>query len=358
MSSLVVVVPGDLETRTGGYGYDRKVIAGLRDKGWTVEAVQLAGTFPHPGPDARVEAARRLSRIPDGGLVVVDGLALGALPKEAEHEHGRLRLVGLVHHPLADETGLAPSVAAALEATETRALAAVRHVIVTSERTAAALSRYSVMPERITVVVPGTDRAPLARAYRASGAPSHDGNLTFLCVASLTPRKDHESLFNAFAMLSERRWDLRCAGAVDRESPTGTRLLALLADAGLTHRVSLLGVQSEAEVAAEYDGADVFVLPTRYEGYGMAAAEALARGLPVISTPTGAIADLVGNDAGILVPPGDTPALAAALARVIDDAELRARLAAGARRVRARLPTWDDSIDRMDAVLSRIRDHV
>lgn len=358
MSSLVVVVPGDLETRTGGYGFDRKVIAGLRDRGWTVEVAQLDRTFPHPGPEARIEAARRLARIPDNALVVVDGLALGALPQEAERERSRLRLVGLVHHPLADETGLAPSVASALEASESRALAAVRHVIVTSERTAAALSRYSVTLERITVVEPGTDRAPLARAYRAGGAPLHDGNLTFLCVASLTPRKDHENLFNAFALVAERRWDLRCAGAVDRESPFGKRLLALLADTGLSHRVLLLGDRSEAEVAAEYDRADVFVLPTRYEGYGMAVAEALARGLPVVSTPTGAIADLVTSDAGILVPPGDTSALASALARVMDDAELRARLAAGAQRVRARLPTWDDAIDKMDAVLSRIRDHV
>ena len=185
-----------------------------------------------------------------------------------------------------------------------------------------------------------------------------DGDLTFSCVASLTPRKDHETLFKAFATLSDRRWDLRCAGALDREAPTPKRLLALLADTGLTNRVSLLGDLTEAEVAAEYDRADVFILPTRYEGYGMAVAEALARGLPVISTPTGAIADLVGSHAGILVPPGDTRALAAALARVIDDEELRARLAAGARTVRARLPTWDDAAENVAALLSRIRDDV
>lgn len=357
MPSLVVVVPGDLETRTGGYRYDRRVIGGLRDRGWTVDVVQLDGTFPHPGPGARGQAARALARIPDASLVIVDGLALGALAEEAERESGRLRLVGLVHHPLADETGLEPCVAAALEASESRALAAVRHVIVTSRRTAETLSRYSVAPERLTVVEPGTDRAPLARAYRP-GEARPDGRLTFSCVASLTPRKDHENLFNAFATLTDRRWDLRCAGALDREAPTAKRLLAHLADAGLTHRVSLLGDLSEAEVAAEYDRADAFVLPTRYEGYGMAVAEALARGLPVVSTPTGAIADLVGSHAGILVPPGDTRALAAALGRVMDDEELRARLAAGARDVRARLPTWEDAAEKMAALLSRVRDDV
>jgi len=358
MSSLVVVVPGDLEARTGGYGYDRRVIAGLRDRGWVVDIVPLDDTFPHAGPRARVEAARRLARIPDDGLVVVDGLALGALPEEAERERGRLRLVALVHHPLADETGLEPSAAAAFQVSESRALAAVRHVIVTSRRTAATLSGYSVTPERITVVEPGTDHAPVARAYRAGAARADDENLVFLCVASLTPRKDHENLFNALATLTDRRWSLRCAGALNRDSSTVQRLLALLADAGLSQRVLLLGDLGEDQVAAEYDRADVFVLPTRYEGYGMAVAEALARGLPVVSTPTGAIADLVTSTAGILVPPGDPQALAAALGRVMDDAALRARLAAGAREVRARLPTWDATIDKMEAALSRIRDHV
>src|SRR5712671_5745364 len=121
--SLVFMIPGDLETLTGGYGYDRRMLAGLRDLGWTVAVETLDASFPFPTASARAHAGRRLAQTPDGTTVLIDGLAFGALPAEAEGERTRLRLVGLVHHPLADETGLDARTAALLEASERRALA-------------------------------------------------------------------------------------------------------------------------------------------------------------------------------------------------------------------------------------------
>jgi len=160
---LYVVIPGDLETRTGGYGYDRRIIAGLRERGWSVSVLRLDDSFPFPTAAARTQAADVLARIPSGSTVLVDGLALGALPVEIEHESDRLRIVGLVHHPLAEETGLDPARASALEASERRALTFVRSVVVTSRATSARLADYGVSPDRLTVVEPGTDPAPLAR---------------------------------------------------------------------------------------------------------------------------------------------------------------------------------------------------
>jgi glycosyltransferase involved in cell wall biosynthesis len=210
-----------------------------------------------------------------------------------------------------------------------------------------------VAAPRIAVVEPGTEPAALARGYR-TGSSRRDGPLHLLCVASITPRKDHETLIAALAMLRDRHWLLRCAGAFDRDMPAVRRLRAQIDACDLADRIALLGDLAERDVAAEYDHAHVFVLPTRFEGYGMAVAEALARGLPVISTPTGAIADLVTGHAGILFPPGDAAALAAALARVMDDDGLRERLASGARQVRSRLPTWEDAVAKMDAILTDI----
>ena len=123
---------------------------------------------------------------------------------------------------------------------------------------------------------------------------------------------------------------------------------------GLTDDVELVGERDAAGLNAFYDRADLFVLATLHETYGMAVAEALARGLPVVSTRTGAIADLVGDEAGLLVPPGDGAALAGALSQVLDAPDVYERLAAGARRARARLPTWDESISRMIAALERV----
>ena len=369
---LWVVLPGDIETRTGGYGYDRRIVAGLRDREWLVEVVRLDDAFPVPDAAARARAAQALAAIPAGSTVLIDGLALGALPEETEREAPRLTIVALVHHPLADETGIDTALAATLAISERRALAAAHAVVVTSRATAARLADDGVSAERITVVEPGTDPAPLARGSanssqrsapsRTPSAISHQPcDVALLCVATLTPRKGHELLVEALAAIPHRHWRLTCAGRLDRDPPTTRRLRAQLRASGVEDRVSFAGDLDAAALAQEYDRADLFVLPTFYEGYGMAVAEALARGLPVISTSTGAIAGLVAGNvrlqpdlaAGIVVPPGDVGALTDALSRAIGDPKLRAMLAAGARAARDRLPTWDDAVTAMAGALQQ-----
>jgi glycosyltransferase involved in cell wall biosynthesis len=345
--SVVVIVPGRFETRTGGYVYDRRIAGGLRDRGWSVDVREISDSFPNPTPAALVDAGRVLGTIPDGATVLIDGLAMGAMPVEVDREASRLRIVALVHHPLAAETGIEPGDAARLEKSERRALAAARVVVVTSRATASALARYGVNADRIRVVEPGTDPAPLA-------AGSGDAASQLLCVASLIPRKGHETLFRALASIRDRGWRLTCVGSVERDPPTVTRLRAQLRADGLDDRVTLAGETDAATVSAYYDRADLFVLPTEYEGYGMVVAEALAHGLPVISTATGGIPDLVGDDAGLLVPPGDADRLAAAIARVLADPLVRARFARGARRVRDRLAGWEVRSGQMAEVLERV----
>ena len=368
---MYVVVPGDLETRTGGYGYDRRIIGGLRGRGWVVEVVRLDDGFPVPSPEARAHAADVFAAIPDGSLVLVDGLALGALPDEVERARDRLKIIALVHHPLADETGIVPELAAALEISERRALAAAHTVVVTSRATAVRLADYGVGADRIFVVEPGTDPAPPARGSRAGSAdespvPSHEPqDVSLLCVATLTPRKGYEILIDALAAIPYRHWRLTCAGSLDRDPSTVARLRARLRDSGLEDRVRLAGDLDAEALAVEYGRADLFVLPTLYEGYGMAVAEALARGLPVVSTATGSIEDLVLGTggvhltpdlaAGIVVPPGDLPAFTAALSRAIGDPALRASLAANAGCVRDRLTTWEAATAAMEEALERVR---
>jgi SAM-dependent methyltransferase len=276
------------------------------------------------------------------------------LPDEIGRERERLRVIALVHHPLAAETGLDPAVAAALEDSERRALAAVRFVVVTGHGTAAGLAQYGVAPERIAVVEPGTDAAPLARGSRQLPATSAEPReVALLCVATLTPRKGHDVLFRALASIRHLPWRLTCAGGLDRDRATAERLRAQLDADGLSDRVALVGDLDAGQLAVHYDRADLFVLATRYEGYGMAVAEALARGLPVISTATGGIPGLVSDEAGIVVAPGDQAAFTAALGRAVGDPALRQQLADGARRVRGRLPTWDEAAAVIERVLGR-----
>jgi len=346
MPSAVFVVPGSLETRSGGYGYDRRVIAGLRDLGWRVDVRELDRSFPRPTPAALAHAAAMFARLPDGATVIVDGLALGAIPEIAAREARRLWLVALVHHPLGDETGLSASVARSLEASERKALAVVATVIVTSGATAWTLTdRFGVPDDRIHVVEPGADPAPLARG---SGGP----DVALLTVANVIPRKGYDLLFRALRHVAGHQWwRLTCAGSIEQDPATVAALRRQLADEGLEPRVQFVGELEGEGLADAYDRADVFVLATRYEGYGMAVAEALARGLPVVSTRTGAIPELVGADAGVVVDPGDEPAFADALMRVISDSAYREQLASGARAVRATLTTWDQAVSAVAAVL-------
>jgi glycosyltransferase involved in cell wall biosynthesis len=352
-TSLVLLVPGRLDTRTGGYEYDRRVAAGLRARGWTVDVRELDGNFPHPSAAARDQAACVLSTIPDGSIVLVDGLALGSLPVEAERHASRLKIVALVHLPLAAEIGLDRATADRLEMSERRALAAAALVVVTGKSTVDALARYGVARDRVAVVEPGTDRASLSRGSRGP-------DLRLLCVAAITAGKGHEVLFRALNALEHRGWLLTCAGSLDREPATVEGLRRYLRSSGLEDRVSLVGELDAEALEACYGAADVFVLATLHETYCMAVAEALAHGLPVISTTTGAIPELVGLEgksesvAGVLAPPGNTEAITAALSTMLGDKGAREQFAASARRIRDRLPTWDTAAAHMAAALATL----
>jgi len=347
-------VPGDIQQRTGGYGYDRAIVAGLRDLGWDVEVCSLDDSYPFPCEDARSHATRALAALPDGTLVLADGLAFGAMGEEAEREASRLRFVALVHHPLALESGLDLRVAQALRESETRALGAVRGVVVTSAATVQSLRPYGIAPDAVAVIRPGTDPAPVARGTRGIDPPHPAMSVELLSVASLTPRKGYDVLFHALSRLPHLQWHLTCAGSPHLHPETADALASQVLVAGLADRVTFVGELGEAALAAAYDRADVFVLATRHEGYGMAVAEAVARGLPVVSTPTGAIPELVDAASGVLVPNDDVEALTSALERLVNDHE-RARLTEGARRRRHDLPTWQDAAREMAAALERYR---
>lgn len=342
------LVPGDLNTRTGGYTYDRRIIDGLRSQQWEIEILTLGEGYPAPDARSMAQAGRVAEALPDGALAVVDGLAFGVLPELAERHAKRLCWIALVHHPLSLETGLDAAQQRTLFESERRALASARGVIVTSPSTARALAAFDVPASRIVVVEPGTEPAPLA-------AGSGTDALSLLCVATVTPRKGHALLIEALAGLKDRAWTLHCAGSLAMDAACASALTQAIDRHGLRERVVLHGEQDESALRALYAKADAFVLPSFHEGYGMALAEALAHGLPVISTRAGAIPDTVPADAGMLVAPGDAGALRAALQRLMDDAAWRGRLGAGAQRARGRLPSWPQSSERFASALADFR---
>jgi glycosyltransferase involved in cell wall biosynthesis len=333
-------VPGDLATPTGGYAYDRRMIAELGQLGWQIDLLNLGEGFPWPNEATLTSAQTRLLAMPAGRRIVVDGLALGILPETASQLAGRNPLLALVHHPLALERGISVEQASALRASERAALATVQSVVVTSTATARLVaSDYGVPDQRITVARPGNDRVPLAERS------SRHGVVRLLSVGAVVPRKGFDVLIAALATLTDLSWTLTIAGDRTRDRNAAAQLDDDIARHKLGSQIVALGAVSPQRLAALYAEADVFVLASHFEGYGMAYAEAVAHGLPVIGTNAGAIPDTVPPDAGLLVAPGDIPALALVLRRVIGYADLRRSLASAARAAAPQLPTWQRSAE-------------
>ena len=341
-------VPGDITTLSGGYGYDRRIIAELRRLGRDVTLLPLGDGFPRPSPAQKAIFAERLLATPTDRPLVIDGLAFGVLPEAALLLHAERPVVALIHHPLALETGLAPHEAARLRDSERAALASTRRIVATSRATADLLAaRFDVPSGHIDVIVPGTDRGSFATG--CDRAP-----LRLLSVGTIVPRKGFDILVEALARLTDLPWRLTIVGDRTRDLQAVARLDAAIAHHCLEDRIENMGAVSSGRLAALYAGANLFVLASHFEGYGMAYAEAIAHGLPVVGTTGGAIPQTVPPSAGILVPPGDIEALAQVLRELIGNDVRRRALAMGARAEAGALPSSADSGARFARVLENL----
>ena len=324
----------------------------LRRLGWQGEVLELDPSFPHPTAAALDHADRAFAALDAGCVTLVDSLAFGAMPEIVVRAAVRLPIVALVHLPLAAAPGLGPIEAARFEDDERRAFAAAARVIVTGKAALPLIACYGVRSDRVVVVEPGTDRKPLRNSsHRFTGRDEPDRPLRLLTVATVGPGKGHETLLHALSDITDPPWWLTCVGSLKRHPAVAARVRATATRLGLDDRVGFGGDFNREMLDATYLASDIAVLATEQETYGMAVAEALAYGLPVVATRTGAIPDLVGDEAGVLVPVGDTLALREALVRVLEDAPFRARLASGARKRRKLLPTWKQSALLMADVL-------
>lgn len=348
MPSVSFAVPGRLDQHTGGYIYDRRMIEGLQALGWDVHVLELDPSFPHPTAAALSDATGALARVPSGGIVVIDSLAFGAMPEVVGREASRLRLVALVHLPLSAGALIEGNPSLEIAKFEADALRCAACVVVTGMAALPLLARYDLPMERVVVIEPGTDPAPLAKGSRANEP------LQLLCVATVNAIKGHERLLEALATMPHARWQLTCAGSLTRDPATVARTRAAIERLGLQDHVVLAGELSGDALEACFDRTDVFVLASRQETFGMAVAEAIAHGIPIVATDTGAVAALLADQAGLVVPVDDRPALASALARIVGDEDFRAEMAEGARHVRTRLRLWNQATTQMATTLDAL----
>jgi glycosyltransferase involved in cell wall biosynthesis len=373
MIEAAFAVPGDLRLRTGGYIYARRVLELLSQFSVAADHLALPDGYPAPSPGELAATARLFAELPRNKVLLVDGLAYGAMPASII-ANALCPIVALVHHPLCLETGLSAERQAQLKATETAALALARRVIVTSPTTARVLlGQFGVPADKLTVALPGTDPAACTsvgtaatRQSRAGSAPSvgpaggtfegfaASARLELLAVGSVVPRKGYDLLVQALAGFQHLDWRLTIAGDRDRSPETTAAIEAIIKGSRLADRVRLIGAVDESVLAGLYARTDLFVAASLYEGYGMVLSEALAHGLPIITTTGGAAAETVPDACAIKVPPGDVRALAVALQRAMHDAPLRRQLAAAAWSAGQNLPRWAETARLISLVLKEV----
>jgi glycosyltransferase involved in cell wall biosynthesis len=350
-SEVHVVVPATIDdpaSPSGGNVYDRRVCDGLELTGWSVRLHPVAAPWPAGGSAAREALSSTMAALPDGAVVLVDGLLASAAPEVLVPQSRRLRLVVLMHMPLGQpETGGT----AALQA-ECRVLCSAAAVVSTSEWTRHwLLEHYPLAADQVRVAWPGADTAETALGTATGGQ--------LLCVAAVTPSKGHDVLVEALAAVSDLDWRCVCVGDLTRDPSFVEHVRGMARASGISDRFELVGPRAHAELQASYAAADALVLASRLESYGMVVTESLAHGLPVLATRVGGLPEALGElpdgrRPGLLVRPNDPEALAEQLRRWLTDAGLRRRLRDAARTRRAALTGWATTTRHVASVLSQV----
>jgi len=342
VSDVHVVVPDGIDDPlrpSGGNTYDRRMCLGLAEAGWSVHEHHVPGPWPRPDAAARQALAAEVADVPDGAVVIVDGLIASTIPEVLVPEASRLRLVVLVHLPRGNER-------------ERAVLGAASGVIATSNWTRHWLvEEYALPGDRVHVAEPGVDAADLAEGTAGGGE--------LLCVGAVTPNKGQDVLLTALAAVADLPWRCVLVGSTDRDTAFVDRLHGQAQESGIDDRVHIVGPLTGSRLGAAYAAADALVLASRFETYGMVVTEALARGLPVVATDVGGMPEALGTGSdggrpGLLVRPGDAAAFAAALRQWLSDTELRRRLRQTARLRRDTLTDWSDTSARVGRVLAEV----
>ena len=353
MTAVHFVIPDDIDDRaraSGGNAYDRHLCRGLSSIGWSVHEHAVAGRWPRPDAASFAALDGVVQRIPDDAVVLLDGLVASASPEVLVPQARRLRLVVLVHMPLGHRP--ADDGAGHARTGERAVLSVAAAVVTTSAWTRRRLLElYQLPADRVHVAEPAVDAADLATGTATGEA--------LLCVAAVTFDKGHDVLLDALATMTDLSWRCVCVGSLERDPAFVEALRRRSLDGGLGDRVCFPGPRTGADLDRTYAAADVMVLASRAETYGMVVIEALARGLPVVATDVGGLTEALGRDTagirpGLLVPPDNPAALGAVLRAWLGDAELRGRLRRAACERRKSLSRWSTTTSVIAGVLAGV----
>ena len=350
MINLGFVIPGSLDSPTGGTRYDRDVLARLNKFGVIANPLLVASRYPFPNDADRLATIQSFSSAAVD-FFLIDGLVFGAL---SDQELAALQkpVIVLLHHPLADETGLAPDTANELYQREKYNLRYAQAVIVTSQKTKDILiAQYDVKADGITVAEPGVTK-PDRITIRSPLSPDKPAKL--LSVGGISPRKNYGLVLDALALLhAQHNWIWTIAGRLDDKSET-ERLQKKTQDLGLSEQVHWLGSVSDPHLVTLYHESDILLYPSHYEGYGMALDEALAYGLPVLASDIIPSARTQASPAIRCLDPLNPRAWCEALSDLLNNTDSFHTACLSATELAKRLPDWDHPTARIASLITRI----
>ena len=328
---VAFVTVGDTDRLTGGYLYNRRLLYGLAENGVEVEQVVPCGATPAEQAEASSEfgGAFEPARF---DVLILDALARIVVAPHLDGWRSVRPVVALVH----ELPGVANPTTGDRERTFEEPLLRCERLVAVSGHGKWVLLGKGVPAGRVAVVRPGFDGLePYSVGARGGGGPR------VLCVAQWIPRKGVLAVVRAWSAEERPGAVLDLVGDTDADPGYAAKVLEAASE---DPSIIVLGPVSDAELAGLYASADLFALPSRYEGYGIVYAEALSFGLPVVACAVGPVPEVVGGEAALLVPPGDTDALSGALGRLLSDAGLRQKMSAAALRRAASLPRWRDTV--------------
>jgi glycosyltransferase involved in cell wall biosynthesis len=346
--TVYVVLPDGVDDPlrpSGGNTYDRHLCHELSSQGWIVHECAVGGFWGLPDAASFAALERTLGQIPDDAVVLLDGLIASTAPGVLTPQASRLRLIVLIHMPL----GHRPADDAARWREGEVLTVATATVTTSAWARRRLLELYDLPAHRVRVAEPGATAVELV--------PGTEAGEALLCVGAVSFEKGHDVLLEALESIAALSWHCTCVGSLDRDPPFVAGLRRRALDHGSGERVSFSGPRTGADLDRSYASADLLVLASRAETYGMVVTEALARGLPVVAAEVGGVGEALGEGEsgvrpGVLVAPGDPVALASALSAWLGDAELRTRLRRAAAQRRESLPRWASSAAVVAGVLA------
>jgi glycosyltransferase involved in cell wall biosynthesis len=332
---------GNIYSLTGGYLYNMRMIEGLEQKGYSVN---IFGTdWPwNIKSDLEKISLFHFEKLAVGSCIIIDSLVLARLRSVVEKFSTRLTFIGLIHLPVSYQYTYGEFGRISHE--ELIALRQMKQLIVTGRFTYDLLWKAGLNAARIRVVEPGTDQFPRKTHYKS--VPSE-----LLCIANYSAIKAHDILIRSLSRLASRDWTLHLYGDIGHDKEYSSGIYSLIEQLHLEKRVIMHGIAGRDEITAIFLLADLFVMPSLFESYGMALTESLAHGVPVLTTRTGNIPHTVPPGMGILVEPGNEEELTHAIRSLMDEPSKYASLCSTASQYHYLARSWDQAVMEFERII-------